>query len=307
MSNNQFIGPSFLNDLGNSAVRHDAAQSLTEPQKSQARDNIGLGTAATVDHGTGAGQVPLNSDLGSMAVEDAGDYTKTDDLPQPYYVAITASGTWTKPAGHNDNAIVFVEAIGGGSGGTGGARGNTASGTGAKQGAGGAGGGGGAGGRVQLLYGNVPATVSIQIGAGGAGGAGATGTESNGSSGSAGGSTSFGSFITAGGGIVFPGKATGSPYWQSSSGSYAGGAGGAGGGSGSSNSTGNGFPGAAGGASVFLGDGGGGGKGDSHNPDPGTVGDVPGGGGGGGGGSKGAAAGAGGSGARGEVRIWIVG
>lgn len=42
-----------------------------------------LGTAATVDHGTDPGEVPLNSDLGSMSLEDAGDYvTKASKATQ---------------------------------------------------------------------------------------------------------------------------------------------------------------------------------------------------------------------------------
>lgn len=45
---------------------------LTDTEAAQA--NLGLGTAAVVDHGTAPGQVPLNSNLGTMAVEDATNY-----------------------------------------------------------------------------------------------------------------------------------------------------------------------------------------------------------------------------------------
>lgn len=64
-------------------VSYAPGQGLNPTQQQQARDNIGLGTAATVDHGTDPGEVPLNSDLGSMAVEDAGDYVAVADKATP--------------------------------------------------------------------------------------------------------------------------------------------------------------------------------------------------------------------------------
>lgn len=64
-------------------VSYAPGQGLNPTQQDDARDNLGLGTAATVDHGTDPGEVPLNSDLGSMAVEDADDYvTKASKATQ---------------------------------------------------------------------------------------------------------------------------------------------------------------------------------------------------------------------------------
>lgn len=64
-------------------VSYAPGQGLNPTQQGDARDNLGLGTAATVDHGTDPGEVPLNSDLGTMATEDAGDYvTKVSKATQ---------------------------------------------------------------------------------------------------------------------------------------------------------------------------------------------------------------------------------
>lgn len=115
-------------------VSYGVAQSLTGPQQQQARDNIGLGTAATVDHGTDPGEVPLNSDLGSMAVEDAGDYvTKAskatqaqaeggvtgdvwmDDIRVRQAIAMWAIGvgqTWVNVAGSRSATTVYQNTTG---------------------------------------------------------------------------------------------------------------------------------------------------------------------------------------------------
>ena len=98
----------------------------------------------------------------------------------------SASGTWTKPAGAS---LVLVRIFGAGGGGGGGAR----SGAGAvKYGA--SGGGGGAFYERWFYPTQLPATVSVTIGAGGAAGLASTGA------GGAGGSSSFGAFIVAVGG-----------------------------------------------------------------------------------------------------------
>lgn len=90
-----------------------------------------------------------------------------------YYIAITASQTWSKPAWLEDDQIITVEMWGGGAGG-----GNSA-----------LRGGGGGGGYVrrQFRAADVPSSVSISIGAGGAIGA-------------QGGNTTFGALLTAYGG-----------------------------------------------------------------------------------------------------------
>lgn len=46
------------------------SSSLSSTEKEAIRDNIGLGTSATVDTGTGSTEVPLNSDLGEAATLD---------------------------------------------------------------------------------------------------------------------------------------------------------------------------------------------------------------------------------------------
>ncbi len=93
------------------------------------------------------------------------------------------SGTWTKPAGLNANAIVVVEAWGGGGGG--GRAGSVSLGSGA---------GGGAYLRKEFKAGDLTSTVSITVGAAGAGAA------VDNTSGTAGGNSSFGGYLTAYGG-----------------------------------------------------------------------------------------------------------
>jgi hypothetical protein len=196
----------------------------------------------------------------------------------------SASGTWTRPS---TGAYVLVECWGGGAGGgRGNATGNFCH-----------GGGGGGYNYRWVLRSSLAATETVTIGAGGAGGASA------GTSGSAGGNTTFGSWVTAYGGVntgsAFGGgmlSTVGSPaivglynhgfYLEpslfyggggSTSSGSAGGAslwGGGGGGNGCTSTNGTGT---AGGASQYAGNGGAGGFGTTT----GTAGTQPGGGGGG--------------------------
>lgn len=107
----------------------------------------------------------------------AGSGGNSQSFPPP-------TGTWTKPAGVTQVNVVL---IGGGGGGAGGQSGVPIG--------GGSGGGGGGGGVLvqQFAAADLPATVSLTIGAGGAGGAAA-------SNGGNGGLSSFGSFVSIGGG-----------------------------------------------------------------------------------------------------------
>lgn len=197
--------------------------------------------------------------------------------PPRYYWQFTASGTWTKPAGLPDDALVFVEAWGGGQ------SGSRDSSTAASR-------DGGAGGSYVSNWfraADLPATVPVSIGAGGA-------SRTTNGTGNAGGSTTFALLLSA------PGGGLSGPVSES------GGAGGAGSGSGAANPgrdalrAGAGGGGASstqtapGGESRFGGVGGG-----SANTGAAEDGQAPAGGGGAGGNATS------GAGARGEVRIWI--
>lgn len=214
-----------------------------------------------------------------------------------YYWQFTASTSWVKPDGLSPDTLVLVEAWGGGGGG-----GPAAS-------SGGGGGGGYA--RREFRIGDLPATVTVTIGAGGA-------------VSTAGGNTTFGAFLTAfhgghganstigssgnggggGGTNEAGGNATGT---DAGLGGFQGGgngdatplnnAGGIYGGGGGASSGGT----NAGGRSVFGGGGGAAGSGPAglslwggNGGAGGSAGSAP-----GGGGGRGAA------GARGEVRVWI--
>lgn len=209
-----------------------------------------------------------------------------------YYWKFTASGTWTKPVGLSDDAIVWVEMWGGGGSGRRNTSANDAG-----------GGGGGSYIRAAFRAGDLPSSVAVGVGAGGA----AMSADSGGQSG---GASSFGALLSAPGGTgglatTTPGGAKGTIGTTAAHAvlAEAGGSGGAfvvagigadlgGGGGGGSTSGGS----IAGGTSRYGGSGGAGGN-------PGQPGTVPGGGGGGNGsGGGGTSSGAG---ARGEVRIWI--
>lgn len=204
-----------------------------------------------------------------------------------YFWQFTASGTWNKPAGLDDDTMVFVEAWAGGGGGSAGAN------------QGGGGGGGWLGSWFRL--GDLPSSVSVTVGAGGA-------VASNG------GNSSFGSLLTAFAGIA--GTADGGRGGSAAAGGLFGaGLGGTSGAAGAAAATENGGGGGGGGVGVgtggnggaaLRGGGGGGGRGPSGSSNGGasifggtgggqdTAGSIP-----GGGGGRNAA------GARGEVRVWI--
>lgn len=214
----------------------------------------------------------------------------------PYYTAITASGTWNKPAGFPDDAIVEIEGWGGGGGG-----GRTDS-------ASGGGPGGGAGyKKYRGLYKDIPSSLSIVIGAGGNGALSGVGQN-----GTVGGNTTVGSLLTAYGG----GPGSGTDAGQGGTEFAAGGASSTQGADAASHWSGGGGGQNGGGKAVYGGGGGGGngtptpgislfggtgGTGSSGGSSAAGSGNAPGGGGGG------ARTGNAGNGARGEVRIWIFG
>lgn len=109
--------------------------------------------------------------------------------PPRYYWQFTASGTWTKPDGLPDDALVFVEAWGAGQGG---GRGQTPP----------LGGRGGAYAAYQFRASDLPSSVPVSVGAGGAG-------RSTNGTGKSGGDSTFGSvFAAPGGGTSQEGKSS---------------------------------------------------------------------------------------------------
>jgi hypothetical protein len=195
----------------------------------------------------------------------------------PQRQVFTASGTWTKPAGYDDDHPVLVKLWGGG-----------------QSGGRGSGNNGGQGGYYEerlFRMADLPSSAAVGIGAGGL-------ARSTSGAGNPGGNTTFGSLLTAYGGgstdalravIEQPGSGgntvTGSP---GTAGGIARNAGGGGGGG--SNVT----PG-AGGDSIYGGDGGAG-----SNTTAATGGQAPGGGGGG------TITGTSGAGARGQAEVWVL-
>lgn len=201
---------------------------------------------------------------------------------------ITATGTYTKPAGIR-YALVFCLGGGGGGGGAAGAASNGA-----------CGGGGGAGGlSVKFIDMSAVTTVAATIGAGGAAGTAAGGN------GGTGGTTSFGAYCSAAGGVGGSGQTAGT-WAQIVAGGYGGNAS-----DGDFNFTGgagspgirldyqNGIAGRGAAAAIF----GGGGNGYAGNSD-GQVGIARGDGGGGGVVANSATGHAGGAGASGMIWVW---
>lgn len=233
----------------------------------------------------------------------------------PMVTVYTASGTWTKPSGYEDDHPVLVRVWGGGGGG---GRSSTA----------GRAGGGGGGGYAERLVrmADLPSSVTVTIGAGGAGRASSTGN------GTAGGNSSFGSVLVGYGGAGGQGGTSGTQYGGGGGGELAAGGsptgGACGGGDGST------YGGGVASAARTLWGGGGGGLDDAGGPA------VMGGGGGGGGATtvraggsslRGGAGGAGGdgspaavagtapsggggggfdtdgaAGARGQIEVWVL-
>lgn len=167
----------------------------------------------------------LESDGTALRLIGATDIQKVNN-----FQTFDANGTWTKPVGTPDDALVRIHAIGGGGGG----------GAGLNEG----GGGGGAGIVRVMRAGDLTSTVAVTIGAGGA-------VENDG------GNTSFGSYVTAYGG----GRTTGEP---GGAGGSAFGKGNQNGGVSPGDSGNGGNSATAGGNSVYGGGGGGGGS--TSNP-----------------------------------------
>lgn len=196
---------------------------------------VPLGTAAFVNTGTGSSQVPLNSNLGTLALKstvafsdistaalanqlEAEAGTSNSKLMTPLRVAqaiaalqaidvqtFQSDGTWTKPS---TGTLAYIRLWGaGGGGGRSGSGGSNF----------GSGGGGGGYAEAWIPLSKLASSVSVSIGQGGQGALISAGNQE---SGSAGEESTFGSFLTA--------YAGGGGGWNN---------GGGGGGSGSNGST----------------------------------------------------------------------
>lgn len=144
-------------------------------------------------------RLPVGTTASTVA---AGNDTRiTNDRAAVDVQALTANGTWTKPAGA---LRVDVICIGAGGGGGSGAR--EPSGTVSTGGA-----GGGGGGMVSMTYApaQLGATENVWVGAAGAGGASVTTNATVGNSGTGGGTSAFGGASAAAGRIKAPGGSGG--------------------------------------------------------------------------------------------------
>lgn len=138
----------------------------------------------------------------------------------------TTTGTWTKPTGAKSVHVALVAGGGGGGSGRRGAAGSIR--------AGGAGGGAGGFTQVTMPASALGATETVTVALGGSGGASKTTNDTNGSAGTNGGTSSFGTWIKATGGVAGGGGTTtgsaagsGATSWPNTSG-YNGGSGTAG-------------------------------------------------------------------------------
>lgn len=133
--------------------------------------DVGAGLRSTIEYISGAFRV-LSPLLGSSSGGSAS-----------YFWQFTASGTWTKPSGISDDRMVTIEAWGGGGGGNYGLSSSTTS-----------CGAGGAYASKRFRLADLPASVSVTVGAGGTGRTGSVGN------GTPGGNSTFGTLLTAFGG-----------------------------------------------------------------------------------------------------------
>jgi len=189
--------------LQSGAVRYDEEQTLTNEEKEQARDNIGIaGNPLTT-----AGDIIVVGTSGvqeRLAVGASGKVLRSTGTTLAYssdktdVQVFTANGDWVDPDATIDRPVDIL-IIGGGGGGGSGRKGADASNRG-----GGGGGGGGALVRFQTTTSRIRASLSIGgtsvvVGTGGAGGAARTASDTQGASGSAGGNSSVFAVTARGG------------------------------------------------------------------------------------------------------------
>lgn len=194
------VGDNLAYDSGHGWITLDASGNVKQQLVAHTLLNSTLHTDTTTagvsrgDLVTGQGASPTWSRLaiGAAAKSVMSDGT---DVSWDYVVQVnlyTSSNTWTKPS---QAKWALVLAVGGGGGGGSGCR--DAAGTDRAGGSGGSPGQGATGFFYADLLG---ATETVTVGAGGPGGNAVTADTTNGNNGTAGGTSSFGSWVSAGGG-----------------------------------------------------------------------------------------------------------